>query len=303
MLTLHQLQVFVVVADEMSVRRAAERLVVSQPAVSSTLAALQRELGVELVGRDGRGIALTAPGRAMYLRARELLGLLDQALDEVRSFSGDLRRPVRIATSGSLVSTVVAPILARLREERPNLPFSLEVGNRNEVWRLLADRDADIALTGRPPASEDFDTVATMPNPCVVVGRPGLVLPGRLGHTPWLVRERGAALRAVVDEVITGLGLDPELIEIASDDAVLGALEAGLGVGVLPRAVVDAAVRERRLVLVPTSITPLERPWHLVIRRSDAGDERIAGFAADMVAADRRFQPVPRRPDGLAGRR
>lgn len=295
MLTLHQLQVFVVVADEMSVRRAAERLVVSQPAVSATLAALQRELGVELVGRDGRGIALTDAGRAMYQRARTILGLLDEAIDEIRALSSDTRRPVRIGTSSTLVSTVVAPILARLRQERDDLTFSLEVGNRNEVWRLLAGRDVDIALTARPPANQDFETVATMPNPCVVISRPGLVMPGRLGHTPWLVREPGAALRSVADEVISGLGLDPELIEIGSDDALLGALEAGLGVGVLPRATVDAAVRERLLVLVPTSVTPLERPWHLVIRRSDAFDERIAGFASDMVMADKRFRPVPRR--------
>jgi DNA-binding transcriptional LysR family regulator len=279
----------------MSVRRAAERLVVSQPAVSATLAALQRELGVELVGRDGRGIALTPAGRAMHVRAREMFGLLDEALDEIRALSSDARRAVTIATSSSLVSTVVAPILARRRQERPNLAFSLEVGNRNEVWQLLADRDADIALTSRPPVSQDFDTIATMPNPCVVAARPGLVLSGRLGHTPWLVREPGAALRSVVDEVITGLGLDPELIEIGSDDALIGALEAGLGVGVLPRVTVDAAVRERRLVLVPTSMTPIERPWHLVIRHSDALDERIAGFASDMVMADERFRPVARR--------
>ena len=294
MLTLHQLQVFVVVAEEMSVGRAAKRLVVSQPAVSATLATLRRELGVELIERDGRGIALTDAGRTMYKYAQTMVGLLDEAVEETRAAGNEEVRPLRIATSSSLVSGVVAPILASLREEQPDLAFSLLVGNRNEVWRMLAAHEADIALTSRPPASLDFDTLATMPNPCVVVARPGSVFAGRLNGIPWLVREEGAALRSVADEVIAGLGVDPDLIEIGSDDALLGSLEAGLGIGVLPRATVEPGVRDRRLVVVPTSVTPIERPWHLVVRRSAELDDRISEFAVDMVLADDRFDWMAR---------
>ncbi len=289
MLTLHQLQVFVVVAEEMSVGQAAQRLVVSQSAVSATLAAMRRELGVDLIERDGRGIALTAAGRTMYRYAQTMVGLLDEALEETRAAGRDDRRPIRIATSSSLVSSVVAPILARLREGQPDLGFSLSVGNRNEVWRMLAAHEADVALTTGPPSTQEFATLATMPNSCVVVARPGLVFAGRLGQVTWLLREPGAALRSVADEVIAGLGLEPNVIEIGSDDALVGALEAGLGVGVLPSATAAPAVRVRRLTIVPTAVTPLERPWHLMIRRSDLHDERISEFAVDMALADDRF--------------
>ncbi|MEM9746198.1 MAG: LysR family transcriptional regulator [Actinomycetota bacterium] len=290
MLTLHQLQVFVVVADEMSVSRAAERLVVSQPAVSATMAALRREIGVDLIERDGRGIALTDAGRTMYKYAQTMVGLLDEAVEETRAVAFDDVRPIRIATSSSLVSAVVAPILGRLREERSDLAFSMLVGNRNEVWRMLAAHETDIALTSKPPSTSDFETLATMPNSCVVVARPGSTFPGRLGQSTWLVREQGAALRSFADEIVAGLALDPDLVEIGSDDALLGAIEAGLGVGVLPRSAVDASLRERRLVIVPTDVTPLERPWHLVVRGHDGADQRIVAFAADMVLADPRFQ-------------
>lgn len=289
MLTLHQLQVFAVVADEMSVSRAAQRLVVSQPAVSATLAALRRELGVDLIERDGRGIALTDAGRTMHKYAQLMLGLLDEAVEEVTASQSRERRVVRIATSSSLVSGIVAPILATLREEQPDLSFSLAVGNRNEVWRMLSSRQADLAFTSKPPANQDFQTLATMPNACVVVARPGVVFAGQLAQTSWLVREDGAALRSVADEVLTGLGIEPELMEIGSDDALVGALEAGLGVGVLPRVTVDAAVRERRLVIVPTAVTPIERPWHLIVRRDDGLDEWISEFAVDLALADPRF--------------
>ena len=294
MLTMHQLEVFVVVAEEMSVGRAAERLVVTQPAVSATLAALRREVGVDLLERNGRGIALTDAGTTMFRYAQRVLGLIDEAIGATTAAGDRQRRPIRIATSSSLVSTVVAPILARLRADQPDLAFTLAVGNRNEVWRLLAAHEADLALTTRPPSNRDFETLATMPNSVVLVARPGLVFPDHLGRATWLVREQGAALRSIADEVVTGLHLEPQLIEIGSDDALLGSLEAGLGIGLLPRATVDAAVRARRLYVIPTEMTPVERPWHLITRRSDALDERVAEFAVDMVLADERFQRVHR---------
>lgn len=294
MLTMHQLEVFVVVAEEMSVNRAAERLVVTQPAVSATLAALRREVGVDLLERNGRGIALTDAGTTMYRYAQRVLGLIDEAIDATNAVSGRHSRPVRIATSSSLVSTVVAPILAKLRASQPELVFTLSVGNRNEVWRMLAAHAADLALTTRPPSNRDFETLATMPNSVVLVARPGLVFADHLGQVTWLVREEGAALRSIADEVITGLHLDPHTIVIGSDDALIGSLEAGLGVGLLPRAAVDGAIRARRLTIIPTSMTPIERPWHLIARHSDVLEERVAEFAVDMVLADERFEWIHR---------
>lgn len=294
MLTMHQLEVFVVVAEEMSVGRAAERLVVTQPAVSATLAALRREVGVDLLERNGRGIALTDAGTTMYQYAQRVLGLIDEAIDATNAAGGRRLRPVRIATSSSLVSTVVAPILAKLRSTQPDLAFTLAVGNRNEVWRMLAAHEADLALTTRPPSNRDFETLATMPNSVVLVARPGLVFPDHLDQATWIVREQGAALRSIADEVITGLHLDPHTIEIGSDDALIGSLEAGLGVGLLPRAAVEGAVRARRLVIVPTSMTPIERPWHLIARHSDMLEEQVGEFAADMVLADERFEWIHR---------
>ncbi|MGH9269412.1 MAG: LysR family transcriptional regulator, partial [Acidimicrobiales bacterium] len=78
-MTFTQLRAFVEVAAAGSVRQAAAHLVVSQPAVSAAVAALQRELGVALVVRDGRGLQVTPAGRVFARYAREVLGLLDEA--------------------------------------------------------------------------------------------------------------------------------------------------------------------------------------------------------------------------------
>lgn len=289
MLTLHQLEVFTVVAEEMSVGRAAERLVVTQPAVSASLASLQRELGVALVERDGRGIALTDAGRAMLKYAQLVLGLIDEAVEATHAADHARTRPVRIGATSSLVSHVVAPILSRLRDHDPELRFGLEIGNRTQVWRQLANHETDLAMSTQPPSTQSFVSLATMPNAFVVVARPGLVWSGRLAETTWLVREDGAVARAASDEILARLGIQPSTLVIHSDDAIRGSIEAGLGIGVLPSDVVADALRQRQLVTVPTDATPLSQPWHLLIRRNESVDDHLGRFISDMIAADDRF--------------
>ena len=289
MLTLHQLEVFIAVADEMSVGRAAERLHVTQPAVSASLAALQRELGVELIARRGRGIELTPGGKALLRYASLVLGLVDESVQAVKAAAAQMSRPIRIGATSSLVTHVLAPIIAQLRVFEPDLAFSMEVGNRSQVWRLLANHEIDVAMSTQPPSIEPFVSVATMPNSFVLVARPGAVWAGRLGDVTWIVREEGATTRAASDEVIARLGIAPKLLVIGSDEAVRGSIEAGLGIGLLPMDVVADAVRHRQLVTVRTTATPLSQPWHLVVRAGEGLDGPVKQFISDVVHADARL--------------
>jgi LysR family transcriptional regulator, low CO2-responsive transcriptional regulator len=289
-LTLHQLEVFVAVAEEVSVGRAASRLHVSQPAVSSTMASLQREVGVDLVERDGRGIQLTPAGKELFRYASLVLGLVDEGLQSVRSLSELAGRPIRIGATSSLVTHVVAPILSRLRDHDPSLQFALEIGDRSNVWKDLENHRTDVALSTAPPSMLPFASVATMQNSFVVVGRPGSVWAGRLDQITWLVREAGATTRAASDEVIARLGINPPTLVISTDDAIRGSIEAGLGIGVLSLDAVAEAIRKRELIVVPTPATPMPQPWHLLIRRGDETDERVMRFLTDFVHADERLE-------------
>ncbi len=290
MLTLHQLEVFVVVAEEMSVGRAAARLTVSQPAVSASLAALQREVGADVIERQGRGIQLTPAGKELLRYASLVLGLVDEGLDAVRAAGEMAGRPVRIGATSSLVTHVIAPVLSRLREYDPDLQFALDVGNRSQVWMQLEHHEIDVALTTAPPAMLPFASVATMENSFVLVARPGTVWAGRLDAVTWLVREPDATGRAASDEVVARLGIEPPTMTISSDDAIRGSVEAGLGIAVLALDTVAEAIRNRTLITVATPATPLRQPWHLVIRRTDVGDPRLRRFVTDVVHADERFE-------------
>lgn len=292
MLTLHQLKVFVTVAESGSVRAAADRLVVTQPAVSASLAALERSVCATLVARAGRGIELTEAGRVMLRYARQLLGLVDEAVTSVSGLDAAGAGAVRVGVTTAAAHHLVATLLAHLRDRRPGLRLELELGNTRRIWQLLADRSIDAAVAGRPPASNALVSVATRPNQLVLVAKPGAVWANRLAETTWLLREPGSATRAAVEEVIAGLGIAPPVMTIGSSAAIQSSAEAGLGVALLPRDAVEAALRTRALTIVHARLTPLDRPWHVVVRAGELLPAAAREFVDGLTEADAGFVRV-----------
>src|SRR5437764_14871795 len=169
-LTLGQLRTFLAVASTGSVRAAAEALVVTQPAVSSALAAVRKQVGVALVARDGRGLRLTPAGEALAERARAALALLDEAVAAARGEADPGRGRLRLASVTTAGEHLAPPLLASFLAAHPGVSVSLEVGNRRRVADLLSHHEVDLAIGGRPPPGAQ--TLAVRDNRLVVVASP-----------------------------------------------------------------------------------------------------------------------------------
>jgi len=131
-ITLTQLRAFLAVTRAGGVHEAARHLYVSQPSVSAALAALQRELGVALVERRGRGIRLTAAGQSFAPYAAEVLGLLDQG----RQAAHEAERPqlarIRVVAVNTAGEYLMPPILQAYRQQEPRAEVLLEIVNRRD---------------------------------------------------------------------------------------------------------------------------------------------------------------------------
>jgi len=184
-------------------------------------------------------------------------------------------------------------VLVRLREHRPSLQFTLEVGNRARIWQLLAGRSIDLAVSGRPPASGSFESLATRGNEFVLVARPGFVWPGNLGEVTWLIREEGSGSRAATEEVMALLAVSPPTLVIGSNAAIQRSVEAGLGVAVLPIDAVEDAVKQRALALVRSHAVPLHKPWHLIARAGEVLSASARRFVDDLVNVGGEFEFTP----------
>jgi LysR family transcriptional regulator, low CO2-responsive transcriptional regulator len=284
-MTLTQLRTFLAVAETGSVRAAAERLVVTQSAVSSCLAALQKDLGLTLVSKDGRGLRLTGAGEIYAGYVRGVLGLLDEAhTAAVGEAEGGRLRIAAVTTAGE---QLLPRLLATFRRSRPKIGLLLEVGNRARVWSLVADHEVDLVLGGRPPQGPGrpgMVTHALRPNPLIVVcAAPAMpdVLPDDaaddaagdvpqvlhwLARQTWLLREHGSGTRATTESFLDSLELTPSTLTVGSNVAVCESVAAGLGVTLISRDAVARDLGRGALVELPTPATPLRRDWRLVSR-------------------------------------
>src|SRR5215471_2802206 len=205
LVTLNQLRTFLAVADNESVRGAAQELVVTQAAVSASLAALQKGLGLDLVAPDGRGLRLTDAGKAYASYARRILGLVDEAGLAAAASADPERGELRIAAVTTAAEQVVPYILGGFRRQHPLTGIRLEAGNRERVRSLLDRHLVDLVVTGRPGPGWEVAVHAVRPHELVVVAAPGLAAdaaqaagPGDaagllawLARQTWLLREPG----------------------------------------------------------------------------------------------------------------
>ena len=284
--SLHQLRTFVTVASCGSVRAAAERLIVSQPAVSAALGTLQREVGAPLFERDGRGVRLTEPGKTMERYSRRILALIDEGMREARTAAEALAAHLRIAAVTTAAEHLLPELLRGFRVQFASIEVELEVANRSHVWDLLANWEVELALAGRPPQGAAFRTLATRPNELVVVARAGdgkHDLQG-LGRETWLLREAGSGTRFTTEEFLEPLGIAPPRLPIGSTGAIREGARCGLGVALLARDAITRDVADGRLEIVATPATPLLRPWHVLAssdRELSPGAARFVDYLCD----------------------
>jgi len=149
-LTLNQLRTFLAVADSGSVRSAAEELVVTQAAISASLAALQRSLAVQLLQPEGRGVRLTPAGLVFAGYARRALGLLEEASRAAAAAADPERGELRIAAVTTAAEQIMPGLLSGFLQRHPDVGVLVQAGNRERVTSLLERHQVDLVLAGRP---------------------------------------------------------------------------------------------------------------------------------------------------------
>jgi DNA-binding transcriptional LysR family regulator len=169
---LRHLRYFVVVAEEQSVTRAAERLHVSQPPLSRQIRDLEEELGVELFRRTAKSLALTEPGKLFLNEARAVLLQAEKAVRTVRAVAAGERGQLRVGYAPSLTVELLPKTLRLFESECPGVRVTLHDLSTEECVQRLAARKLDVALTVRASGSSmrglSFDRLTTYPI-CVAV--------------------------------------------------------------------------------------------------------------------------------------
>lgn len=274
-----QLTAFLAVIRGGSVTAAADELVVTQPSVSSAIAALGRELGCELFERAGRGIRLTEAGEAFAAYAADVIGLLEQGRVAAREAAAVAERRLRIAAVTTAAESFVPPLMRDFSQRHPDVELALDVGNREHVFSRVLDHAADVAISGTPPANDRLLGERLLENQIACITAPddplanGRAVPAStLGDRPWLLREPGSGTRTMGEQFLLARGLEPSTVTLGSNGAIKQAALAGLGVSLVSRAAVQAELDSGRLAEIRLLDGPAPRSWFIV--RSGVGPVR-----------------------------
>jgi len=244
---LRHLRYFVAVAEELHFHRAAERLHMSQPPLSQQIRALEGELGVQLLERNRRSVALTAAGAVYLHEAREILAAVDRAAEAARGVARGEEGRLALGFVGSAMHGALPGVLRAHRRAFPRVQLALtELPTAGQLEALLAGR-IDVGVI-RPPVREPglaFETIHTEP---FVVALPedhalasrGEVALAELVEEPFvlLARREAPGLHESLGQGMADAGGVPSVVqEVREMQTVVGLVAAGLGVSLVPASV------------------------------------------------------------------
>ncbi|HWI62578.1 MAG TPA: LysR family transcriptional regulator [Symbiobacteriaceae bacterium] len=234
-----------------SLSLAAERLHLSQPAVSKQIRGLEDELGVQLLVRGARGVELTPVGKRVYRMARRAVAAADGCRAAAAAWKDPGHGRLVVAAGLTLTLFTLPPVIQRFRERVPGVRLEVVTGDSRECLSRLLNFEADVALVTSAFPHPEIQAVPLFTDPVVVAAAPGTPLPGAVAELEGatLISFRGGSgLRQYVDQVLEGRAVRPEVVmEFDSIEAIKTMVELGLGVALLPWSAVRADAAAGRL--------------------------------------------------------
>ena len=280
-ITLRQLEVFAEVLKSGSTTQASVMLALSQSAVSAALTDLEGQLGVQLFDRVGKRLVVNEHGRLLYPRA---LALLEQTTEIEQLFRKD-NGAIRVYASSTIGNYILPAMIARYRQDFPDLPLELSVGNSQDVINAVLDFRVDIGLIDGPCHSTEIISEPWLEDELVVFAAPsspltkGPVTLEQLAASPWILRERGSGTRELVDYLLLShLPRFQMAMELGNSEAIKHAVRHGLGISCLSRRVIAEQLQAGTLSEVTVPLPRLVRTLWRVHHRQKHISNAITRF-------------------------
>jgi DNA-binding transcriptional LysR family regulator len=268
-----RLRVFRAAAQHLNFRLAAEELLLTQPAVTQQIKALETELGTALFHRTAGKITLTTAGRALLPYAQQLATLANQALEAVAATSGNTAGSLTIAASQTIGQYLLPRLLAAFLAKHPQAKLSTISGNTHDVLEALTSHRAGLALVEGPALRQDVHLTPFMQDHMVLIVPAahewaGKTIPlSKLPTAQLLTRELGSGSRRIVEQALEAAGLRLRDLTIRmtfdSTEALLSAVEAGLGIAFVSRWAVRSQLALGTLHIAHIRGLSLGRPFSL----------------------------------------
>mgnify|MGYP000674486094 FL=1 len=266
--TLKQLYSFESVIRLGGFTSASKELHITQPAVYMQIQQLQESIGGKLFNINGKKISPTFIGQKLYKTAVKTINIVEISkldIDEsLKPDSGHLQ--IAVATTAN---SFISSLLSKFKKEFPKMTFYMDVTNRHSLLDNLKNHNADIVIMGEPPKNIPLISHAFMKNPLIAIAHPENDLLTKkkvtvkdLEKETLLTREVGSGTRITIER-FTGLNFNSD-IQINSNEAIVEAVQAGLGIGFVSMHSVNLQLKNQIIKQLNVEPFPIVRQWHIV---------------------------------------
>lgn len=287
-MTLDQLRIFVEVAAQQHITRAAATLNMTPSAVSSAIGALEARHAVKLFDRVGRSIVLNQTGRLFLAEAHGVLARARSAESLLNDLAGLMRGELSITASQTVGGYWLPPRLVRYRDNYPEIKLDIHIRNTEETADAVESGHCEIGiveglvdravLSSQIIAIDEMIIVVAPQHPWTSLTHADI----DLTETAWVLREVGSGTRLAFDGLTSRHGIDRTALEIAlvlpSNEAVMVAVETGAGATLMSRSAASAALRGGLLHAVDWPSLP--RPFYLLRHKERYRSKAALAFEA-----------------------
>ena len=273
---MRQLQCFVVLAEELSFTRAAQRLNMSQPPLSTQIQTLEREVGAELISRTNRKVTLTSAGDLFRQRARNILDQYERSLQEIRELQQGQDGMIEIGATGSILRGGLSELLAGFAAAYPRITLRVHEQSPAAQINEVLSRRTDVSFNRSVPRDEELaheyawheEMVALLRNDHPLAGRPSVSITDLREDRHVVLRPDSSDFAAYVMSCIVASGYRPRVSQQVIDaQSIPSLIVAGFGVSIVPSGI--AKLTAGPLVFLPIRPNPPISTVYVVYRHHD----------------------------------
>ena len=274
-MNIQQLKTFVTVIESGSFSQAARVLGVSQPAVTMQVQNLETDIGESLLDRRYRRIELTEAGRVLVPYAREMLKEADQARADIAGLSGEVSGKLHIALSTTPGDYIVPGLLGEFLQNYPQVQVNLTVASTDETLEQIERREADLGMVGALSKSNLVNFTKLGSDELIIVANPKMAAEFKactrlsdFAHARWIARSEESGTQQVCKQLFIQNKVNYDELEVVvrlgTGEAVVSAVEGGLGIAIVSRFVAQKSLALNTLVEIACEGFPAKRPFYVI---------------------------------------
>lgn len=275
-----RLKTFQVVSELLSFRKASQALHLTQPAITAHIKVLEESLGVALFYRNGRGVTLTPAGKTLLIYAHRMEEIRNQAIAALAEYGGQKESEISIGVSPAVSVGLLPRILVQLQKTWPTVRARVLIGNSLEVMQSLEAQKINLgvveghfAFPGLNVQTFGQDELVPIVSTKHAWAHKHGISDGELAEQPLILAERGSAARQTVENYLKKNGILSQvdsIISINSSEALIAAVESGLGIGFTSRLVLNRLQSTKTIKELFLKNGSLFQPLSFSLRKGEA---------------------------------